>query len=85
VKNNESVVKVQHAFRIHSNIGRRNDVPNWKTVMRWVNAFRTTGIITSKQPPGPKLIKTTPKNTERVGAVVLQSLRRSAHKQTQAL
>ncbi|CAI6353807.1 unnamed protein product [Macrosiphum euphorbiae] len=53
--------------------------------MRWVTAFRTTGIITKKKPPGPVRTVTTPENTERVRAAVLQSPRRSVRKQAQAL
>ncbi|KAL4107251.1 hypothetical protein QTP88_017631 [Uroleucon formosanum] len=53
--------------------------------MRWVTAFRTKGIITKKKPPGPVRTVTTPENTERVRAAVLQSPRRSVRKQAQAL
>ena len=49
VKNNESIVKVQRAFKIHFNIGRHGAVPDRKTIMRWVTAFRTTGKITKKK------------------------------------
>lgn len=85
VKNNESIVKVQRAFKIHFNIGRHGAVPDRKTIMRWVTAFRTTGKITKKKPPGPLRTITTPENTERVRAAVLQSPRRSVRKQAQAL
>jgi len=75
VKNNEWV-KMQCAFRIHFKIGCRDSVPNWKTIMRWVNAFQT-GIITKKS-PDLKYTATTPENMKRVSAVGyhIQSLRR---------
>ena len=85
VKNNKSVVKVQRAFRNNFNIGRDGAVPDRKTIMRWVTAFRTTGIITKKKPPGPVRTVITPENTERVRAAVLQSPRRSVRKHAQAL
>jgi len=38
-------VKVQRAFRLYINVGRRGDAPNRKTIMRLVNSFQTTGIV----------------------------------------
>ncbi|XP_039758681.1 uncharacterized protein LOC120632758 [Pararge aegeria] len=85
VKSNESVVAAQRAFRQRFNIERHGAIPNRKTVMRWVNAFRTTGNIMKKKPPGPTRTATTPENVERVRAAVVQSPGRSVRKQAQAL
>ena len=85
VKNNKLVVNVQRAFRLHFSVGRRGADPNGKTIMRWVDSFRTTGIANNKKPTSLKLTVTTPENTERVRAAVLQSPRRSMRKQAQAL
>lgn len=85
IKNNESMMKVQHLFRIHFNIRHRGAVSNRKTIMKWVTAFRTTEIITKKsRTSSPERTVTTPENTERIQAAFLQSPWRSVHKQAQA-
>jgi len=74
VKNSKSVVTVRRAFKTHFNIGCHGAVPDRKTIMRWVTAFRTTGIITNKKPPGPvPTVTTTLENTEKVRVAVFQS------------
>uniref|UniRef100_A0A0A9YLJ5 Transposable element Tc3 transposase n=1 Tax=Lygus hesperus TaxID=30085 RepID=A0A0A9YLJ5_LYGHE len=85
VKNNESVVAVQRAFRIRFNVPRRGAIPDRKTIIKWVNAFRTTGVITKQKPPGPARTTRTPENVERVRAAVLQSPARSSRQHAQAL
>lgn len=85
VKNNESIIAVQRAFRTRFNVGRHGVVPTRKTIMRWVTAFRTTGNIMNKKLPGPTRTVTTPENTERVRAAVIDSPGRSVRKQAQAL
>ena len=43
IKNGGSLVSTQRAFRICFAIGRREAVPDKKTIYRWVSNFRQTG------------------------------------------
>ena len=43
IKNGGSPVATQRAFRIRFALGRREDVPDKKTIYRWVSNFRQTG------------------------------------------
>jgi len=43
IKNGGSPVATQHAFRICFALGRREAVPDKKTIYRWVLNFRKTG------------------------------------------
>ena len=43
IKNGRSPVATQRAFRIRFALGRRETVPDKKTIYRWVSNFRQTG------------------------------------------
>jgi len=43
IKNGGSPVATQRAFRIRFALGRREAVPDKKTIYRWVSNFRQTG------------------------------------------
>jgi len=43
IKNGGSPVATQRAFRIRFPLGRREAVPDKKTIYRWVSNFRQTG------------------------------------------
>ena len=43
IKNGGSPVATQRAFRIRFVLGRREAVPDKKTIYRWVSNFRRTG------------------------------------------
>ena len=53
VKNGESVTKTQRLFKQRFNIGRHGNVPSRNSILRWVNALRTTGSLLKTKPPGP--------------------------------
>jgi len=63
VKNNESVVKVQRAFRLHFTVGHHGAALNGETIMRWVDSFRTE-TVNKKKLNSPKCTVTTPENPE---------------------
>ena len=50
-------------FRRHFNIHRNQSVPSHKTIVRWVNAFRTQGTLLDRRPVGALR---TPENVELV-------------------
>jgi len=52
IKNGGSPVATQRAFRIHFAPGRRDTVPDKKTVYRWVSNFRQTGSALKQTSPG---------------------------------
>jgi len=43
IKNGGSLVATQRPFRIRFGLGRREAVPDKKTIYRWVSNFRQTG------------------------------------------
>ena len=45
-RNSDSVVTVQRVFRRQLNVERRGAIPDRNTILRWVEAFRTTGSVT---------------------------------------
>jgi len=45
IKNGGSPVATERAFRIHFALGRREAVPDKKTIYRWVSNCRQTGQI----------------------------------------
>lgn len=55
MKNIESVIKVQRAFRINFSVGRHCTVPNQKTIMRWVRLGRHNKCRTKDVPRSPHL------------------------------
>ena len=44
-RNSDSVVTVQRLFRRKFNVERRGAIPDRNTILRWVEAFRTTGSV----------------------------------------
>lgn len=84
-RNNDSVVTVQRLFRQKFNVERRGAVPNRNTLLRWVTAFRSTGSVMKKKPPGvPRSVRTA-QNVDRVRQSVFASPKRSARRQALAL
>jgi len=47
--NSDSVVTVQRLFRRDFNVERRPAIPDRNTILRWVEAFRTTGSFHSSR------------------------------------
>lgn len=82
--NSRSVIAVQRAFRRHFEIPPRGHVPDRKSILLWVDAFRETGNV-SKRKRGPPRNVTTPENVERVRLAMLRSPKRSARKHAVAL
>ncbi|PSN41622.1 hypothetical protein C0J52_17771 [Blattella germanica] len=77
LKNNESVVATQRAFRQHFNIHRNDSVPARNTIKLWIKNFRQTACATKKKPEGrPRSIRT-PENVEQVRRAVVNSPQRS--------
>lgn len=79
-----SFIAVQRAFRRHFEIPPRGRVPDRKSILMWVEAFKTTGNV-SKRRKGPSRTVTTPDNVERVRQSMLLSPRLSARKHAVAL
>ena len=44
-RNSDSVVTVQRLFRRKRNVVRRGAIPYRNTILRWIEAFRTTGSV----------------------------------------
>lgn len=85
VRNNESIVAVQHEFRRHFNIARNDSVPTRNTILRWVQSFRSVGTVMNKRPPGTHRAVRTPENVERVRQAILRSPGRSARRHSSEL
>lgn len=85
IRNGESVITTQRIFRRHFNIGRNGTVPSRNTLLRWVEAFRTTGTISKKKPPGPARTARTPENIASVSAAIIRSPHRSARQHAREL
>lgn len=84
-RNSDSVGTVQRLFRRQFNVERRGAIPDRNTILRWVEAFRTTGSVMKRKPPGlPRSVRT-PDNVERVRRAVVVSPQRSTRRQTSAL
>ena len=79
-----SIVAVQRAFRTRYQIPPRDQVPDRKSILLWVENFRGTGSVSKKRRGRPRTSRT-PENIEVVRQSVLQSPRRSARKQASAL
>lgn len=82
--NNRSFVAVQRAFRARFGIQPRGAVPDRKSILLWVESFRTTGSVVKKS-PGRRRTVTTPENVETTRQSILRSPRRSARKHAAAL
>jgi len=44
-RNSDSIVTVQRLFRRKFTVVRRGAIPDRNTILRWVEAFRTTGSV----------------------------------------
>ncbi|PNF23346.1 hypothetical protein B7P43_G15075 [Cryptotermes secundus] len=82
--NNHSYVAVQRAFRTHFRIKPRHLVHDWKSIVLWVENFRTTGSVVKKS-SGRQWTVTMPENVEAVRQSILRSPRRSSWKRAVAL
>ena len=68
IKNGGSPVATERAFRIHFALGRREAVPDKKTIYRWVSNFRQTGqtLEALKEAIRQKVAAITPEMTLKV-------------------
>ena len=79
-RNSDSVVTVR-LFRRKFNVERRGAIlPDRNTILRWVEAFRTTGSVMKRKPPGLPCPVQTPEN-DTVRRAVVASPRCSARRQ----
>ena len=85
IKNNESVIATQRAFRRHFRLGRCAPVPDRKTILLWVSNMRATGSTLKRKPPGPPRSRRTPENVQTLSSSIAQSPRLSARKHAAAL
>jgi len=85
IKNGRSSVATQRTFRIRFALGRREAVPDKKTIYRWVSNFRQTGFALKQTSPGRPRTATGPEYVAFVRASIQKSPRRSARKQAAAL
>ena len=85
VKNGESVTETQRLFKQRFNIGRHGNVPSCNSILRWVNALRTTGSLLKAKPPGPVRSARTSENVDRVREAITRSPRRSARRHSTEL
>lgn len=80
----QSIVAVQRAFRLRYNIPPRGAVPDRRSILSWVEAFRAVGNV-SRRRPGARRTVRTPANIEAVRQSVIRSPRRSSSKRAAAL
>ena len=80
VKNGESVTETQRLFKQRFNIGRHGNVPSRNSILRWVNALRTSGSLLKIKPPKPPSPARTPKNVNRVREAITRSPKRSVRR-----
>lgn len=85
IQNGGSPINTQRAFRVRFALGRRDPVPDKKTIYSWVSNFRETGSALKRKPPGRARTATGPGNVDAVRASIHQSPRRSAKKHAAAL
>jgi len=50
-RNSDSVVTVQRLFRRKFSVEHRGAIPDRNIILRWVEAFRTTGSVMKSKPP----------------------------------
>lgn len=77
-----SVITTQH--RQHFNIAPLVNVPDQKSILLWVAAFRSTGNVMEKKKEVPRPVRS-PEKIEVVRPSILKSPRRSALKYASAL
>ena len=82
VKNGESVTETQHLLKQRFNISHHGNVPRHNSILRWVNALRTTGSLLKTKPPGPAR---TARNVDQVREAIIRSPRRSARRHSAEL
>ena len=77
-RNSDSTVTVQHLFHRKVNVEHQGAIlPDRNTILRWVEAFRTTGSVMKRKPPGLPCPVQTPEN-DTVRRAVVASPRCSA-------
>ena len=76
-KNNESPITVQRIFRRHFRLGRHDIVPDHRTIVRWVNHFRTTASSLKEESPGRPRSQRTPARVEEARQALIRSPARS--------
>ena len=69
-RNSDSIVTVR-LFRQKFNVVRRGAIPDRNTLLQWVEAFRTTGSVMKRKPPGLLCSVRTLENVDTVRRVVL--------------
>lgn len=84
-RNDNSIIKVQRLFRRKFNVNRHGSIPSRNTILRWVDAFRTTGSATKRHSPGRPISVRTPEASELVRESVSASPTRSARRHSAAL
>ena len=55
-RNSDSIITVQLLFRRKFNVERRGTIPYLNTILRCVEAFRTTGSVMKRKPAGLPLL-----------------------------
>ncbi|PNF27731.1 hypothetical protein B7P43_G12796 [Cryptotermes secundus] len=85
LKNRESVIATQRAFRTHFELRRRNRIPTQNTILRWAASFHATSSTLKKKSPGWPGSAHMPANVEAVRQSVVQSPQQSARKHAAAL
>lgn len=84
IRENESVIAAQRAFRIRFQIPRNRQVPDRKSIVLWVQNFRETGSVIKKGGGRPRTARTN-ENIEIVRRSVERSPKRSARRHAAAL
>ena len=64
VKNVESVIKNLMFLQEKIQNPCHDNVPNRNTILRWINALRTTGLLLKTKPLGPARTVRTPGNVD---------------------
>lgn len=85
LRNGDSLVTVQRLFRRNFNVSHRGAIPDRNTILRWVEAFRTTGSVLKRKPPGLPRSVWTPENVDAVRRAVLDNPKLSVRQQALAL
>lgn len=85
LKNGESVIAVQRAFKREFKLKRHDKPPDRKIILKWVENFRETGSVVVHNHPGRRRSSGTPQNIEKVRAAMTRSPRRSVRRQAMAL
>jgi hypothetical protein len=84
-RNSNSIVTVQRLFCQKFNVEHRGAIlPDQNTILRWVEAFGTTGSVMKRKPPGLPHSVWTLENVDTVRTADPASPRRSARRQALA-